>query len=95
MPASASAVRATVKALRDASPDDGSDAGTSKAVKTILNSRKCWRNMKGKEEAVWPPELESALIEGVVGRYHSQHAMLTNEQDWKDIGRPKQSQIGC
>ncbi|KAI0083584.1 hypothetical protein BDY19DRAFT_647809 [Irpex rosettiformis] len=65
MPVSASAARATVKALRDASPDDGDDAETNKAVKTILNSRKCWRNMKGKEEAVWPPELEAALIEGL------------------------------
>lgn len=66
MSVSAAAVRATVKALRDDSPVDGADAGTSKAVKTILNSRKCWRNMKGKEEAVWPPELEAALIEGNV-----------------------------
>lgn len=34
------------------------------AVAKILKARKCWRSIKGKEEAVWPPELEAALIEG-------------------------------
>ncbi|GJE95545.1 TEA domain-containing protein [Phanerochaete sordida] len=55
---------------RTASPsgDELSDAaapGTDAAVKSILNSRKCWRSLKGKEEPVWPPHLEAALIEGL------------------------------
>ena len=37
---------------------------TGTAVQTILTGRKCWRIMQGKEEAVWPPPLEAALIEG-------------------------------
>jgi hypothetical protein len=65
MPPSASAVRASLKTGRSVSPDVD-DSDTNKAVKTILNSRKCWRNVKGKEEAVWPPELEAALIEGII-----------------------------
>ncbi|KAI0689017.1 hypothetical protein BC835DRAFT_1370856 [Cytidiella melzeri] len=64
MPSSASTVRASIKAHRSAASDE-SALGTNKAVKTILDSRKCWRNMKGKEEAVWPPELEAALIQGL------------------------------
>ncbi|KAL4244355.1 TEC1 family protein [Abortiporus biennis] len=38
---------------------------TGSAVQTILTGRKCWRIMKGKDEAVWPPQLEAALIEGL------------------------------
>lgn len=47
---------------------DAPVAGTSAAVKSILNSRKCWRSLKGKEEPVWPPHLEAALIEGMSRR---------------------------
>lgn len=55
---------------RSASPSseelsDTPGTGTDAAVKSILNSRKCWRSLKGKEEAVWPPHLEAALIEGL------------------------------
>ncbi|THH31736.1 hypothetical protein EUX98_g2464 [Antrodiella citrinella] len=38
---------------------------TGEAVQTIVSGRKCWRIMKGKDEAVWPPALEAALIEGL------------------------------
>ncbi|KAI0338564.1 hypothetical protein BDW22DRAFT_684334 [Trametopsis cervina] len=66
MSPSPSTVRGSPKADRATSTDDVSDDGSSNpAVKTILNSRKCWRNMKGKEEAVWPPDLEAALIGGL------------------------------
>lgn len=34
------------------------------AVNTILSGRKCWRILKGRNEPVWPPPLEAALIEG-------------------------------
>lgn len=66
---SSSAASSYVKA-RSSSPFGGelSDtpaAGTDAAVKSILNSRKCWRSLKGKEEPVWPPHLEAALIEGM------------------------------
>ena len=40
------------------------DGETGEAVHTIVSGRKCWRIMKGKDEAVWPPALEAALIEG-------------------------------
>jgi hypothetical protein len=53
------------KASRSPSPD-ASDSDTNKAAKTILDSRKSWRKLKGKEEAVWPPELEAILLEGIV-----------------------------
>ena len=43
---------------------DSTGQGTDAAVKSILNSRKCWRSLKGKEEPVWPPQLEAALVEG-------------------------------
>ncbi|KAH8105082.1 hypothetical protein BXZ70DRAFT_503765 [Cristinia sonorae] len=38
---------------------------TGKAVNTIVSNRKCWRILKGRDEAVWPPALEAALIEGL------------------------------
>ena len=40
------------------------DGETGEAVHTIVSGHKCWRIMKGKDEAVWPPVLEKALIEG-------------------------------
>lgn len=39
------------------------------AVNVILAHRKCWRIMKGKNEPVWPRELEAALIEGKLPKY--------------------------
>ena len=31
---------------------------------TIVNARKSWKTVKGKSEAVWPPQLEKALVKG-------------------------------
>ena len=68
--ASSSAVSPVLSAERSRSPSPTSNvspanASTDAAVKSILNSRKCWRSLKGKEEPVWPPNLEAALIEGL------------------------------
>lgn len=41
-------------------PDDR----TRDAVHTIVSGRKSWKTLKGKGEAVWPPYLEAALVEG-------------------------------
>jgi len=40
------------------------DDRTRDAVNTIVSGRKSWKTLKGKGEAVWPPYLEAALIEG-------------------------------
>ncbi|KAI0665508.1 hypothetical protein C8Q78DRAFT_986295 [Trametes maxima] len=40
-------------------------AGSSKTFETILAGRKCYRVSKDKNEVVWPPNLEAALIEGL------------------------------
>ena len=58
-----------VTVQRRPSPDNKASSSTSanptgEAVQSILKARKCWRSFKCKEEAVWPPELEAALIEG-------------------------------
>ncbi|OBZ74579.1 hypothetical protein A0H81_05099 [Grifola frondosa] len=37
----------------------------SNAFQTIVTERKCWRVTKDKNEVVWPPRLEAALIEGL------------------------------
>lgn len=50
--------------LSSSSRSSSPERGTSDAVETILSGRKCWRIMKGKNEPVWPPALEAALIEG-------------------------------
>ena len=34
------------------------------AAKAILNGRKCYRMSKDKNEVVWPPHLEAALMKG-------------------------------
>ncbi|KAI0632606.1 hypothetical protein C8Q77DRAFT_1058743 [Trametes polyzona] len=52
----------------DASTSSGSPspkAGPSKAFQTILAGRKCYRVSKDKNEVVWPPQLEAALMEGL------------------------------
>ena len=62
-----SSAAASLKRSRSPSPDctvAPATTNTNAAVKSILNSRKCWRSLKGKEEPVWPPQLEAALIEG-------------------------------
>lgn len=56
---------ASRSASAPSTPPAEASAETHEAVKSILNSRKCWRSIKGKEEPVWPPELEAALIEGL------------------------------
>lgn len=55
---------ASRSASAPSTPPAEASSETHDAVKSILNSRKCWRSIKGKEEPVWPPELEAALIEG-------------------------------
>ena len=40
------------------------DDRTRDAVHTIVSGRKSWKTLKGKGEAVWPPYLEAALVEG-------------------------------
>lgn len=51
-------------------PDDR----TRDAVHTIVSGRKSWKTLKGKGEAVWPPYLEAALVEG---RFRHQRSTST------------------
>ncbi|KAK7675854.1 hypothetical protein QCA50_021211 [Cerrena zonata] len=51
------------------------------AVNTILSGRKCWRILKGRNEPVWPPPLEAALIEGL------QKYKPTGSRSTKALGR--------
>jgi transcriptional enhancer factor len=44
------------------------DDRTRDAVQTIVSGRKSWKTLKGKGEAVWPPYLEAALVEGMLSR---------------------------
>lgn len=44
-------------------PPTAGPSGT-KAFHTILAGRKCYRVSKDKNEVVWPPHLEAALMEG-------------------------------
>ncbi|KAI0351119.1 hypothetical protein OH77DRAFT_1439428 [Trametes cingulata] len=41
------------------------DPSCSKAIQSILAGRKCYRVSKDKNEVVWPPHLEAALMEGL------------------------------
>lgn len=52
-------------------PDDR----TRDAVHTIVSGRKSWKTLKGKGEAVWPPYLEAALVEG---RFQHQRSTSTS-----------------
>lgn len=56
--------RVHVSSINNVSYDVVSTSEADGAVKTILDERRCWRQMKGRDEVVWPPELEAALIEG-------------------------------
>ncbi|KZT18578.1 hypothetical protein NEOLEDRAFT_1143208 [Neolentinus lepideus HHB14362 ss-1] len=47
----------------DAQPDSAELAQS--ALHAIVNGRKSWKTIRGKSEAVWPPYLEGALIEGL------------------------------
>lgn len=46
--------------------DPSSEDSRRSVMETIVKTRKSWKTMKGGRggEAVWPPELEYALIEG-------------------------------
>lgn len=37
------------------------------ATEFVISGRKSWKTLKEKNEAVWPPYLEAALIEGWFG----------------------------
>lgn len=39
-------------------------ASEQDVAETIVNARKSWKTVKGKSEAVWPPQLEKALVKG-------------------------------
>lgn len=41
------------------------------AFKTILAGRKCYRMSKDKNEVVWPPLLEAALMEGLLSLWET------------------------
>lgn len=53
-----------MSAVDDLSYPLACDDRTRDAVNTIVSGRKSWKTLKGKGEAVWPPYLEAALIEG-------------------------------
>ncbi|KAJ8515816.1 hypothetical protein ONZ45_g6807 [Pleurotus djamor] len=38
---------------------------TREVFKSIVKGRKSWKTLRGNGEAVWPPELEAALLEGL------------------------------
>ncbi|KAI0820514.1 hypothetical protein BC628DRAFT_1422847 [Trametes gibbosa] len=46
-------------------PPTAAGPSGSKAFHTILAGRKCYRVSKEKNEVVWPPQLEAALMEGL------------------------------
>jgi hypothetical protein len=54
-----------MSAVDDLSYPLACDDRTRDAVNTIVSGRKSWKTLKGKGEAVWPPYLEAALIEGL------------------------------
>lgn len=37
---------------------------TQDAALAVVTKRKAWKTMKGRSEVVWPPNVESALIQG-------------------------------
>ncbi|KAI0365838.1 hypothetical protein BV20DRAFT_982315 [Pilatotrama ljubarskyi] len=49
----------------DSFPPPSTDPSCSKAIQSILAGRKCYRVSKDKNEVVWPPHLEAALMEGL------------------------------
>ncbi|TFY57322.1 hypothetical protein EVG20_g8597 [Dentipellis fragilis] len=53
-----------MSAVDDLSYPLACDDRTRDAVNTIVSGRKSWKTLKGKGEAVWPPYLEAALVEG-------------------------------
>lgn len=60
-----------------------SDEERRNAIQAIIAGRKSWKTMKGRGgEAVWPPELELALIEGVLIFLH----LRSLEADFVDLG---------
>ncbi|EMD32736.1 hypothetical protein CERSUDRAFT_118471 [Gelatoporia subvermispora B] len=59
------AAHVRVSSVNDVSYEQTTTNGSGEAVNTILSERKCWRVMRDKDEVVWPPALEAALIEGL------------------------------
>lgn len=60
------AAHVRVSSVNDVSYEQTTTNGSGEAVNTILSERKCWRVMRDKDEVVWPPALEAALIEGKI-----------------------------
>ena len=58
------------------------------AAKAILNGRKCYRMSKDKNEVVWPPHLEAALMKGAFHRPHPVRQHHGAEMDSSPRSRP-------
>jgi hypothetical protein len=55
----------TPSGIDDLSQSTDENEFQRKAVQSIIKGRKSWKKLKGNHgEAVWPPYLENALIEG-------------------------------
>jgi len=65
-----------MSAVDDLSYPLACDDRTRDAVNTIVSGRKSWKTLKGKGEAVWPPYLEAALIEGPLLRLGILHLLI-------------------
>jgi len=48
----------------DLSYTPSAEERTRDAAQIAATGRRSWKTLKGKGEAVWPPHLEAALIEG-------------------------------
>ncbi len=51
--------------LPSALPASGPSSTTLEVFQSIVKGRKSWKTLRGNGEAVWPPELEAALLEGL------------------------------
>ena len=67
------------------------DDRTRDAVHTIVSGRKSWKTLKGKGEAVWPPYLEAALVEGAHPPTLPRLRSLTRPHPALDKYRPESS----
>ena len=61
-------IRATQSSPRQGRLSGSSGASESEAVvaETIVRARKSWKTVKGRNEPVWPPELEKILVQGTL-----------------------------
>lgn len=80
-----------MSAVDDLSYPLACDDRTRDAVNTIVSGRKSWKTLKGKGEAVWPPYLEAALIEGPPHPYPPSHAHSSHPLSALDKYRPETS----